>query len=117
MGRFFKNCLQAKACGSDSVARNTQGPRLTRVIRAVGFRRRRKSRLTQISCVGAHRRAPYNPLTNRDLWAHICAPLHASIKIKQSFATPSLAHGPTPTRAFGNDESEEIPESADVSLP
>ncbi len=39
-------------------------------------------RLIQVGCVGAHRRAPYKPLTNRGLWAHICAPLPASIKVK-----------------------------------
>ena len=72
--------------------------------RPVGFRGCRKGRLTQVSCVGAHRRAPYNPLTNIDLWAHVCAPLHASIKIKRSFTTPSLAHGPA-----GNREQQCLP--------
>ena len=63
-----------------------------------------KVSLTQVSCVGAHRRAPYNPLTNRDLWAHVCAPLHASIKIKPTFATPSEACG-----SDGADEAQTEP--------
>ncbi len=78
-------------------------------IGAAGFRGCRKSRLIQVSCVGAHgrapykllikqglwahSRAPYNSLTKKGLWAHGCAPLHASIKIKPTFATPSEAHG------------------------
>ncbi len=52
-----------------------------------------KNRLTQVSCVGAHGRAPYKPLIKQGVWAHSRAPLHASIKIKRSLATPSKAHG------------------------
>ena len=50
-----------------------------------------KSRLTQVSCVGAHSRAPYKPLIKKGLWAHCCAPLQALIQIKWTFATPSKA--------------------------
>jgi len=63
-------------------------------VRAVGFRGCRKSRLTQVSSVGAHSRAPYNPLTNSGLWAHSCAPLPVFVKVKLPFSTPSLACGP-----------------------
>ncbi len=41
-----------------------------------------KSRPTQVSCVGAHGRAPYRLLIKQDLWAHSRAPLQALIKIK-----------------------------------
>ncbi len=34
-----------------------------------------KSRLTQVSCVGAHSRAPYKSLINRGSWAHSRLPL------------------------------------------
>jgi len=73
------------------------GPAMARLLkrRAVGFRDSLKTRLTQVSCVGAHGRAPYKPLIKRGLWAHSRAPLQALIKIKWAFACgPSLAHGP-----------------------
>ncbi len=31
----------------------------------------------------------HNPLTNRGLWAHVCASLHASIEIKRNFEAVS----------------------------
>ena len=39
--------------------------------------------------VGAHSRAPYNPLINRAFWAHGCAPLLGLIKIKRVVETVS----------------------------
>ncbi len=63
-------------------------------VRAAGFRGCRKSRLTQVSCVGAHSRAPYKPLIKQGMWAHSRAPLQALIKIKWGHTTPSLACGP-----------------------
>ncbi len=39
-----------------------------------------ESRLTQVSCVGAHGCAPYKPWIKQGLWAHSRAPLQALIK-------------------------------------
>ena len=50
-------------------------------------------RLIQVSCVGAHGRAPYKPLIQHGVWAHSRAPLQALIKIKWGFAKPSKAWG------------------------
>ncbi len=67
------------------LARGLKPTALTALVsssRAAGFGGCRKSRLTQVSCVGAHGRAPTNRDLSTDYRAHSRAPLRALIKIK-----------------------------------